>query len=247
MAKQVIAIGTTANDGTGDSLRAGADKINDNFNEVYTVIDVVRVTDGVTKIGGADDYTQIDADGTIVFVGAATVFDDVKFDALTLQQQGTGVSVNPTESTVDYLTSANHLDYMIASPQLPHAMKAGSVIQPHIHFTQAQNTMPNFALQYRWQINGGAKTTAWSAVKCNTPAFTYVSGSLNQIAKTVSGITPPNGYNISDIVQFRVIRDTANGLSLSYGADPYTATVGVLSFDCHVEIDTLGSHSEYTK
>ena len=36
MAKQTINIGSTANDGTGSSLRAGGDLINDNFNEIYT-------------------------------------------------------------------------------------------------------------------------------------------------------------------------------------------------------------------
>ena len=36
MAKQAIGLGSTANDGTGDSLRVGGDKINDNFNEIYT-------------------------------------------------------------------------------------------------------------------------------------------------------------------------------------------------------------------
>ena len=36
MAKQTINIGTTANDGTGDQLRAAFDKINDNFTELYT-------------------------------------------------------------------------------------------------------------------------------------------------------------------------------------------------------------------
>lgn len=35
MAKQFVNIGTLANDGTGDSLRAGGDKINDNFTELY--------------------------------------------------------------------------------------------------------------------------------------------------------------------------------------------------------------------
>lgn len=35
MAKQVIGIGTTANDGTGDQARVAFDKVNDNFNEVY--------------------------------------------------------------------------------------------------------------------------------------------------------------------------------------------------------------------
>ena len=35
MAKQVIGIGTVANDGTGDTLRVSMDKVNDNFTEVY--------------------------------------------------------------------------------------------------------------------------------------------------------------------------------------------------------------------
>ena len=38
MAKQVIGIGTAANDGTGDTIRAGGDKINDNFDEIYTLL-----------------------------------------------------------------------------------------------------------------------------------------------------------------------------------------------------------------
>ena len=38
MAKQTVGIGSSANDGTGDTLRAGADKINDNFNEVYAAL-----------------------------------------------------------------------------------------------------------------------------------------------------------------------------------------------------------------
>jgi len=38
MAKQTIGIGTSANDGTGDSVRAGGDKVNDNFTEVYNAL-----------------------------------------------------------------------------------------------------------------------------------------------------------------------------------------------------------------
>ena len=36
MAKQVINIGSTANDGTGDPIRDAFDKVNDNFTELYT-------------------------------------------------------------------------------------------------------------------------------------------------------------------------------------------------------------------
>ena len=38
MAKQSLNIGASANDNTGDTLRVGGDKINDNFNEIYTAL-----------------------------------------------------------------------------------------------------------------------------------------------------------------------------------------------------------------
>lgn len=38
MAKQIVNIGQNANDGSGDGLRTGGDKINDNFNEIYSIL-----------------------------------------------------------------------------------------------------------------------------------------------------------------------------------------------------------------
>ena len=38
MGKQVVFRGTAANDGTGDNLRLGAQKINENFTELYTAL-----------------------------------------------------------------------------------------------------------------------------------------------------------------------------------------------------------------
>ena len=38
MAYQSIGLGTTAGDGTGDTIRGGGDKINDNFVEIYTLL-----------------------------------------------------------------------------------------------------------------------------------------------------------------------------------------------------------------
>jgi hypothetical protein len=64
MTKQVIGIGTSANDGSGDPLRTAFDKVNDNFDEVYadiaaltggiiTAVDIMRV--GVAIATGAID------------------------------------------------------------------------------------------------------------------------------------------------------------------------------------------------
>ena len=38
MAFQSIGLGSTADDGTGDTIRVGGDKINDNFTEIYTLL-----------------------------------------------------------------------------------------------------------------------------------------------------------------------------------------------------------------
>ena len=58
MAKQSIGIGTSADDGTGDSLRTGGDKINDNFDELYT-----KLGDGSTLT--ADTVTLNSATQTL--------------------------------------------------------------------------------------------------------------------------------------------------------------------------------------
>lgn len=51
MAKQTINIGTTANDGTGDTLRVAMDKSNDNFDEVYSFTGWEQVTDSTYTSG----------------------------------------------------------------------------------------------------------------------------------------------------------------------------------------------------
>ena len=49
MANQVLGIGDAADDGTGDTLRAAADKVNDNFLEIYTLIgDASSLTSGIS-------------------------------------------------------------------------------------------------------------------------------------------------------------------------------------------------------
>ena len=44
MGKQIINIGASANDNTGDDLRSGGDKINDNFTELYNFDDDSIIT-----------------------------------------------------------------------------------------------------------------------------------------------------------------------------------------------------------
>lgn len=199
-----------------------------------------------TQLGSASHYVNIAADGTLTLVGNATVWDDITPGIAAAKTSGPGVSLNLVEMTLDFVATADLNDYAVLPFQLLHRVKAGSSVYPHIHWEQTENHIPNWLIEYRWQRNGSSKTTAWSQLVCQTPAFTYTSGTLNQLSYAAA-INAPVGYGISDILQMRVLRDTANTSTLFAGADPYTATASVSSFDPHVEIDSLGSKSEYVK
>jgi len=47
MTKQVLQNGSSANDGTGDTLRVGAGKINSNFTELYNILGGDSLTNAV--------------------------------------------------------------------------------------------------------------------------------------------------------------------------------------------------------
>lgn len=202
---------------------------------------------GITKLGdGTTNYTQFSITGTLTMVGSATVFDDALGDLTKAKTVGTRVTLSDTENTMDFTSSATTSDYIYFNIQFPHKRKIGANIFPHIHWEQTSNATPNWLLQYRWQKNGSAKATSWVDYKMNTTnVFTYVSGTLNQIS--YGAAITPSGDGISDILEIRVVRDTANASNLFGGADGYTGTASATSMDIHIEVDTLGSESEYQK
>ena len=87
MAIQIIGIGTVADDGTGDSLRVAGDKINDNFNEIYTALG-----DGSTITGGSITALNNATANELVTIGATTTELDAEanltFDGTTLTVTG---------------------------------------------------------------------------------------------------------------------------------------------------------------
>ena len=81
MALQSLNIGTAANDGTGDNLRGGGDKINDNFSEIYTAFGNGSTLSSlaVTAMNGAtvneivtvgSTTTELDAEANLTFDGS---------------------------------------------------------------------------------------------------------------------------------------------------------------------------------
>ena len=66
MAYQSIGLGAAADDGTGDSLRIGADKVNDNFVELYTLLGTgTALTSGISANATVVTLTATTINGTI--------------------------------------------------------------------------------------------------------------------------------------------------------------------------------------
>ncbi len=130
MAKSVIANGTTANDGTGDTLRSAATKINSNFSEIYTMLggdstaltSKISLGDGnVTFEGATADshettliFTDPTVDRQIVFPNASgNILLDSSTNTLTNKTLTSPVLTTPQIND----TSANH-QYVVAVSEL---------------------------------------------------------------------------------------------------------------------------------
>lgn len=193
-------------------------------------------------------YAEFEADGTLKFYGDATAFRD-EFGPLIgakLESPASKIVTNAAEGTVTFKDSAALTDYISMPVQLNHDAKTGASVYPHIHWWQTTADIPNWLLQHRFQLNGSAKNTTWTDVKYASHAFTYTSGTLNQIT-AFGALALPEGAGVSTVLQLRLLRDTANASTLFAGADPLTGDVDAMFYDVHIEVDMLGSHGQYTK
>lgn len=103
MAKQVINIGLLTNDGTGDTLRVGAQKINENFTELYTFLGSSGgQLSVVSSITAGDGITVSSSSGSVLVsnkVATRTAVGGIKVgDTLTLSADGLVNYALPTAS-----------------------------------------------------------------------------------------------------------------------------------------------------
>jgi len=96
MAQQIINIGSTVNDGTGDTLRTGAQKINANFAELY-------LTTLPTQAGNGGKFLTTDGTGTIW----ATITDTITAAANILT--GTTLASNVVTSSLTTVGTLTNL------------------------------------------------------------------------------------------------------------------------------------------
>jgi hypothetical protein len=124
MAKQSLNLGTVANDNTGDTLRAGGDKINDNFTELYDAVGAggeIRVSianaaaNQVLKFNGTNfvpsDYSSLTS---ALNVNGNSIISSSNAN-IVIAPNGTGnVSLSYGTGTATFNGSTNIVDFSTA-------------------------------------------------------------------------------------------------------------------------------------
>ena len=192
----------------------------------------------------AGNYARFGNDGTLQLAGSATTFDDLRVEGATARA---GL-VAPNDTT-GFRGDANHqVRYLRESQadevqfyvQFMHAMKVGAACYPHVHFTPSSTATgaAKFILEYYW-ANAGGQFPASPGTYAMTKTWGTDQQWYHLVAVGASPLTLTD-VNISAIMKCRLYRDnTVDG--------NYAASLALLYFDIHVEIDTLGSSEEYAK
>ena len=133
MAYQALGLGSSANDGTGDDLRTGGDKINDNFVEIYTKLgngsalsNLTFPTSTDTIVGRATTDTltnktlttptiaSITNGGTVTIPsGADTLVARTSTDTLTNKTLTSAVLTTPRIADAGFIADANGAEQII--------------------------------------------------------------------------------------------------------------------------------------
>lgn len=198
-------------------------------------------------VGTGINYSDWNVDGYQTMGGLGRPWRDALGELQGAKKIGVRIADNLTEGTVTFAdTCIITTDWVALSFQFNHDRDESAEVSPHLHWFQASANVPNWMIEYRWQVLGGAKTTGWTRLKCNTTIFTYTTGTIHQLCESAD-ITPPTGSKISDILQMRLTRDTNNASGLFTGVDPLTGNASALMLDIHIQMNALGSAEEYSK
>lgn len=195
--------------------------------------------------GGTTNYTEIEADGTVEFHGAATVWNDANLGVAqlalpTASQPDEDEFVDEGGSDTGITTWAFAIGEKVSgSIEIPHDYKEGSDLYFHIHWqgivAPADGTdNVNWQLTYTVAQKDETLDAATTITK-EIAIDTQYDFKLSDFA----AITGTN-FNIGDQFLFTIERIAAS--EDDYAGDALVATVGI-----HYECDTCGSRQIFTK
>lgn len=214
----------------------------------------VQYSSSSWKIGNVSGghYSQFEADGTLVFTGNATVWDDVRVTPGSFDRPGTSdptlVTYTPGGTgTATYLWEFKKNDIASFTVQIPHGYKAEENIYVHVHWnpreygaTESGNTV-GWKIDYTWaNIDGtfGAMATADLSDAC--AGVDHAHQMTPEVALTGTG------KHISSMLLCNIKR-TDTGADDTWAGTASGQLPLLLEIDFHFPMDTVGSRSRGTK
>lgn len=197
---------------------------------------------GTASIGNSSsgaDATIIEADGTLTFKGAATVWNDAFVDGLSLTG---GATDPPSFQAITGTIYGNRFDNAAimschGSIEIPHDYKEGTSIILHIHWIPTTTNNGNCRWGVEWVI------ASVNGVYSGTTSEIDAASGGTALAHKVVDVVTISGTNrkISDVIHFRVFR---NG---THANDTFTGNAFLSRIAVHYECDTVGSRQITTK
>jgi hypothetical protein len=209
---------------------------------------------GEFRIGNAagTSYTEFEADGTLVFVGDAVVWDDMRVVPGSFDRPGAsdpaivayaigGGAVNT------YLWEFAKNNIASFTVQLPHNYKVGTDIYAHIHWTpgtrgnEENGAMVGWKIDYTWASIGGA-----FAALATLDLQDACDGIDHLHQMTPDVIISAAGQGISSMLVCNVKR-TDTGTDDTWASAVSGQLPLLLEIDFHYQIDTVGSRQRTAK
>lgn len=190
------------------------------------------------QLGGSSNYAEFEDDGTLIFYGSSTTFDDLQVPGLaTVKGSASPTLTNFLGST--YLYSFSNGDEVYFTVQIPHGWKEGSYIYPHVHFVSSAATSEHveWGLEYTWASVDGSFSSPTTIYATETDP---IGSNVHEVVGFggVSG----TGQKISSMMVCRLFRSTSQGQTPYYSGEVF-----LLQFDIHYEVNTVGSRLQWIK
>jgi len=200
MAYQALGLGSTANDGTGDDLRTGGDKINDNFVELYTALGSgTALSSGITADATTVTLTAPTINGVVG--GTATSQTITALTTAGIVGTGGALEVTPANNILEIRGDGSSVEGQIKLNC--HANSHGQTLKAQPHSASITNTM---------LLPIGASSTLVSLISADT--LTNKTLTAPTIATITNGgtVTIPSG---ADTLVARTSTDTLTNKTLT--------------------------------
>lgn len=207
-----------------------------------------------SRIGTNANYSEFEADGTLVMTGSATVWDDLRVPLTSTRLGGSKdpdfvvykEAAGSSQGVFAFRFDAATEEELYFACQVPHSYKHNTNLHPHVHWMPiaagSATEKVSWGLEYTWADIGQVYPSPCLIYgNVHTPADSALTQDKHYL--TEIGEIAMSSSNVSAMLICRVFRDaTSTGCD-----DTYDSDAGLVEIDFHYEMDTLGSRTEYTK